>query len=151
MITFIYVLLSCTVAVASHHYGKGDQGFGKMDIDGDGLVTHEEYMAPFMMWDTDKDGSLSKEEWLENHGKSMKGMKMGKGHGMKSFHGDAGFLPFDKVDADGNGLITEGEYAAKYPSTAGGFGLIDGDKSGDVDTEEWQEFMKAHQGMKKKY
>jgi hypothetical protein len=147
-LTTLIILFTCQFAMSAHHYGMGDQGFGKMDVDNDGFVTQEEYLAPFDMWDTDKDGTLSKEEWIKNHGGSMKGKKRGK----KSFHGDAGFLPFDKVDADGNGFITDDEYAAKYPSTAGGFGLIDGDKSGDVDADEWESFMKSHSGMHgKKY
>lgn len=54
-----------------------------------------------------------------------------------------------KIDTDGDGSITFEEYTgSQQDKWRAGFDMIDADKSGDISTEEWDEFLYVH-GMKK--
>ena len=84
LLALLLILGSAAFSLAGYyHHGCNDMKMGsltEMDTNGDGLVsldeftkTHiEKYEGWFKMLDTDKDGSLSQDEWdafMKHHGK----------------------------------------------------------------------------------
>jgi Ca2+-binding EF-hand superfamily protein len=78
-----------------------------LDLDGDGLVSREEYAAAFHVMDIDGDGKLSKEEYFLG-----------------------GALPFKKLDKDGDGVITFEEFQK-------GYDIMDKDNDGQLTRAEF--------------
>jgi hypothetical protein len=85
-----------------------------LDLDGDGLVSREEYAAAFHVMDIDGDGKLSKEEYFLG-----------------------GALPFKKLDKDGDGVITFEEFQK-------GYDILDKDKDGLVSRAEFMVHFKPN-------
>jgi Ca2+-binding EF-hand superfamily protein len=85
-----------------------------LDLDGDGLVSREEYAAAFHVIDIDGDGKLSKEEYFLG-----------------------GALPFKKLDKDGDGVITFEEFQK-------GYDILDKDKDGLVSRAEFMVHFKPN-------
>ena len=85
-----------------------------LDLDGDGLVSREEYDAAFHVMDIDGDGMLSKEEYFLG-----------------------GALPFKKLDKDGDGVITFEEFQK-------GYDILDKDKDGQVSRAEFMVHFKPN-------
>ncbi len=146
--TLLVIAMAAPVAAyqgMGKSHGASDGGFSQLDTDGDGMVSSEEYMEPFARWDADDDGQLSKDEWMAGHGGSRAkghGMGHGEGHGKTNLD-----VPMDKIDANGDGAIDAEEFEAQFPSLSKGFGMIDTDKSGAIEAGEWEAFRKSHAGM----
>ena len=85
-----------------------------LDLDGDGLVSREEYDAAFRVMDVDGDGMLTKEEYFLG-----------------------GALPFWKLDRDGDGAITFEEFQE-------GYDILDKDKDGRVSRAEFMVHFKPN-------
>ena len=85
-----------------------------LDLDGDGLVSREEYDAAFRVMDVDGDGMLTKEEYFLG-----------------------GALPFWKLDRDGDGAITFEEFQE-------GYAILDKDKDGRVSRAEFMVHFKPN-------
>ena len=83
-----------------------------LDLDGDGLVSREEYAAAFHVMDIDGDGMLSKEEYFLG-----------------------GALPFKKLDKDGDGVITFEEFQK-------GYDIMDKDNDGQLTRAEFMVLFK---------
>ncbi len=130
------LIFSASLALAGKGYRTGgDQGFSSMDTNNDGLVSQEEYLAPFMEWDADGDGALSRDEWISSHGRAMgKGQKSGK---MK-------YPRMDRVDTDNDGQVSAEEFEAVYPGMSESYPMLDLNKDGVVDGEEWEDFRRMH-------
>jgi hypothetical protein len=136
LLTATMMILSASLAFSGHgSWHSGDQGFSSMDTNNDGKVSRDEYLAPFERWDADKDGALSMEEWISNHG-GRKGK--GKGYGGKNYP------CMDRVDTDNDGKVSAEEFEAVYPGMAGSHPMLDLDKDGIVGGEEWEEFRRMH-------
>ncbi len=143
-------------------HGKFDRPFSEMDADGDDGLSYTEFKAVFPSTeqkgfdtlDTDKNGSLSREEWHQ-----FKKMHQGMGGGMhhkKRYHDKA--LPepskfnahFPDMDSDRNDQVTRDEFNAYFSDESDNeavFDAVDLDENGYLDHEEWHEFKSAH-GMK---
>ena len=51
----------------------------------------------------------------------------------------------EKLDADGNGILTFEEYSApRIASLRSGFDMIDQNKDGDIGENEWKALLEAH-------
>jgi hypothetical protein len=136
LISAAMLALLASPAIAGHGYMHGgDQGFSSMDTNNDGVVTRDEYLAPFNEWDADEDGELSLEEWLSSHG----GRKA-EGHG----YGKMNYPAMDAVDTDNDGKVSMEEFEAVYPGMSEGYSLLDLNKDGIVDGDEWEEFRRMH-------
>jgi Ca2+-binding EF-hand superfamily protein len=85
-----------------------------LDLDGDGLVSREEYDAAFRVMDVDGDGMLTKDEYFLG-----------------------GALPFWKLDTDGDGAITFEEFQK-------GFDILDKEKNGQVSRAEFMVHFKPN-------
>ncbi len=123
----------------------GEGGLGRMDKDGDGFVSREEFTAPmaegFARLDKDSDGRISTEELTAGHG--------GGGHGdnvmIMRGHGPGGAAMADHGGAPhvivlgGNGG-PGGRVAMHHMAPGGAHGPGDMDKDGDGKVSE-EEFM----------
>ena len=122
--------------------GKGGKGFGKLDTNGDQMITLEEAQAAkaerlierFSQIDTNGNGEVTKDEMREHH-KQRKSERRDKREAM---------------DANGNGSISLAE------ATAGGadklvkhFEKIDRDGNGEITRKEMKHMKQADQGMRK--
>jgi len=85
-----------------------------LDLDGDGLVSREEYDAAFRVMDVDGDGMLTKDEYFLG-----------------------GALPFWKLDTDGDGAITFEEFQK-------GFDILDKEMNGQVSRAEFMVHFKPN-------
>jgi hypothetical protein len=137
LLTATMMILSASLAFSGHgSWHHGDQGFSSMDTDNDGKVSSDEYLAPFERWDADNDGALSMEEWISNHG-GRKG-KGNKGYGGKNYP------CMSRVDTDSDGVVSAGEFEAVYPDMAKSHPMLDLNKDGVVDGDEWAKFRQMH-------
>jgi len=136
LLTATIMILAASPAFSGHgSWHSGDQGFSSMDTDNNGRVTKKEYLAPFDRWDADDNGALSKEEWLSNHG-GRKGK--GKGYGGKNYP------CMSRVDTNNDGTVSVEEFEAVYPGMAKSHPMLDLNKDGAVDEDEWEEFRQMH-------
>ncbi len=169
-----FFLMTSTVAVspafASSHnqddkqtsggHGKFDRPFSEMDTDGDDSVSFTEFKQVFTSTeqqgfdrlDSDKNGSLSREEWHQ-----FKAMHQGMGemHHKKRYHDKS--LPepskfnahFPDMDKDQNDQVTREEFDAYFAGVSDNvdvvFNAIDLDGNGYLDHDEWHEFKTAHE------
>ncbi|MDA0781062.1 MAG: EF-hand domain-containing protein [Rickettsiales bacterium] len=142
-------------SMANDHEGKGRDGgmfFEKKDENNDGFISKEEFMnmkkgghygKAYMMKEVDKnkDGEISKAEFLE--AKEEK---------------------FKKMDANGNGKLTEEEIKSyhenkkedraekkedRMENREGKFEDIDTNKDGKISKDEMTEYHKSHKGHMK--
>lgn len=132
--------------VERHHVVMLGGDHAKMDANGDGEVTRDEFAAMhaemFAKLDADKNGKLTKEE---RHAGHMKMMRHGGEHGphaMGPHHGpgDARVHVFEmrgdgpgEMDADKDGKISPDEFAAPMKRA---FEQLDADKSGFLEEGE---------------
>jgi Ca2+-binding EF-hand superfamily protein len=142
-------------------HGMFNQDFSDMDTDGDDSLSYTEFKQVFPSTeqkgfdtlDTDKNGSLSREEWDQ-----FKAMHQGMGgmHHKKRYHDKA--LPepskfnahFPDMDKDQNDQVTREEFNEYFADESGNdavFDAIDLDENGYLDHDEWHEFKSAH-GLK---
>ncbi|MFO7801678.1 MAG: EF-hand domain-containing protein [Desulfovermiculus sp.] len=135
------VLAMCLVVfAASMAWGgktsmAGDQGFRSMDTNNDGVVSQEEYLAPFKEWDANNDGTLSLEEWLSNHGQQMDKKK--RQNKMK-------YPTMQQVDKNNDGKVSAEEFEAVFPNSSESLKMLDMNQDGIVDGDEWEKFRKIH-------
>jgi hypothetical protein len=116
--------LAAGVAFAGDDDGPDRGGrWEKLDANGDGVITLNELDSKqsefFAEADSDGDGALSKEEMKAHHQKKRAGKmaqhlgdENGDGVVDRSEYDAAADVRFDKLDADGNGVISEEELAA---------------------------------------
>jgi Ca2+-binding EF-hand superfamily protein len=138
-----------------------DRHFSDMDTDGDDTLSFTEFKQAFTSTDqqgfdrldSDKNGSLSREEWHQ-----FKAMHEGMGgmHHKKRYHDKP--LPepskfnahFPDMDTDQNDQVTREEFNTYFSDASDNgevFNAIDLDENGYLDHDEWHEFKAAH-GMK---
>ncbi|MEX1302793.1 MAG: EF-hand domain-containing protein [Desulfotignum sp.] len=137
-----------------------DRRFSDMDTDGDDSLNFTEFKQVFTSTeqqgfdrlDSDKNGSLSREEWHQ-----FKEMHQGMGmHHKKRYHDKP--LPdpskfnahFPDMDKDHNDQVTRDEFNVYFGDTsddADVFNAIDLDENSYLDHDEWHEFKAAH-GLK---
>ena len=142
VLTVCLVVFAASVAWGGKASMAGDQGFSSMDTNNDGFVSHEEYLASFKEWDANNDGKLSLEEWLSSHGKFMD--KSQRGSKMK-------YPPMQQVDTNDDGKVSAEEFEAVFPNSSESLKMLDLNKDGIVDGDEWEEFRKIHTMSDKGY
>lgn len=137
-------------------HGQLNKNFKDIDINGDNSLSFDEFkkvfpsteQKAFNHLDSDKNGTLSHEEWSQ-----FKEMHKGMGKGMTKYHTKK--LPdpskfnahFPDMDSDNNDRVTLEEFKASFPEASEHedvFNAIDLDGSGDLDHDEWHEFKTAH-------
>ncbi|MGM0656220.1 MAG: EF-hand domain-containing protein [Thermodesulfobacteriota bacterium] len=142
-------------------HGQFNKQFKDIDINGDNSLSFDEFknvfpsaeQKAFDYLDSDKNKTLSHEEWLQFK-KMHSGM--GKYHKQK-YHTNK--LPdplkfnahFPDMDSDNNNRVTLEEFKAYFPEASEHedvFNAIDLDGTGDLNHDEWHEFKAAH-GMKR--
>ncbi len=132
-----------SMPVFANHDGMGEhckmhtkKTFEEADTDKDGTLDREEAKTVcsrnFDEMDTDKDGTISKEE-LNVCGRHMHNKKPSAKHKKHS-------KEFASADTDNDGTLTKDE-AQKLPRVSKNFDAIDTDKDGAVDREEIHHFM----------
>ena len=130
----------------ANHDGMGEhckmhtkKTFEEADTDKDGTLDREEVKAvckrDFGMMDTNKDGTISKDEIniCGRHIHNKKSSAMHKKHSKE----------FAAADTDNDGTLTK-EEAQKLPRVSKNFDAIDTDKDGTLDREEIHHFMQEH-------
>lgn len=119
--------------VRTHQRPRAEHFFGRMDEDGDGKVSYEEFSRVgermgrerFGRMDADGDGFLTKDEFAEGR-RGPHGGGRGPGSG-----------GFEALDADGNGTLSMEEMKARRPHmTQERFDRLDGNGDGAVSREE---------------
>lgn len=110
-----------------HRGPKGKAPMMMMDTNKDGSVSREEMLAHFESVDADGDGVLSPEEFKAHRENKMAEMKAGR----ESFKDMTPEERFAKMDKDGNGSLDKDEFPSKR-----GFDKIDSDGSGSISLEE---------------
>jgi Ca2+-binding EF-hand superfamily protein len=114
--------------------------FAKMDANNDGALTpadREARMAEhraqmFAMMDTDKNGQISRNEFMAHKHEGMRGDKDGKGHKM-GMRGRGGGMMMQKADANNDGRVTKAEFTAAAMTR---FDRADANKDGQVTSDE---------------
>jgi Ca2+-binding EF-hand superfamily protein len=115
--------------------------FEEADTDKDGTLDREEVKTVcthnFDKMDTDKDGTVSKEELnvCGRHMNDKKSKAMHKKHSKE----------FTAADTDNDGTLTKDE-AQKLPRVSKNFDAIDADKDGTLDRQEVHQFMRELKG-----
>ncbi len=141
--------LNLSTPAFADHDGMGEhckmhtkKTFEEADTNKDGSLDKEEAKAAcsknFDMMDTDKNGTVSKEE-LNVCGRGMHDKKAAAMHEKRS-------KEFTAADKDSDGTLTKDE-AKKLPRVSKNFDVIDADKDGTLDREEIHQFMHEHKGM----
>jgi Ca2+-binding EF-hand superfamily protein len=141
-----------TLAVAKPDKGDGDKkgkGFGKLDSNGDEVITLEEAKAAgaerlvehFSEIDADGSGEVTKEELRNHHKQRMQERKSeGKGEGKKG----------KAMDTDGNGAISLEEATnAGAEKLVENFKKIDGNGDGELDRAEMKQLREKMRKEKK--
>jgi Ca2+-binding EF-hand superfamily protein len=111
---------------------RGKHGPFRGDANGDGVITLDEFQGPdevFGEWDTDGDGSLTREEIAAGWAKRREEMGL---EGRPPRRAPEGRRGFGKVDADGDGLISREE----FPGPDEVFDRVDADGDGFISEEE---------------
>ena len=104
-----------------HYYFR--QGF---DLDGDGIIDPVELTtALFELWDGDDDGVLSREELVA---------------GLRVWFPDRGVVKLDEWDADGNGMLSVGEFGQGALSS-NLYDAYDANGDGEIETEEVSKYL----------
>lgn len=142
-------ILLCLLAVAllpslalakKDKEGKGGKGFGKLDRNGDQIISLNEAQAAnaerlienYSIIDTDSSGGVTKEEMREHFKQRMAERRSKR----------------EAMDTDGNGSISlEEAKAAGADRLVEHFGKIDRDGNGEITREEMKQ---AGQAMRKK-
>lgn len=105
------------------------EGFGVMDFDRDGLIARGEYDRAFRRMDTDGDGSISPDEWKAVHGPAgLSGSEDPRRYDWENLdrNGDgrmdrlefsglgtsASRVAYDDLDRDSDGVVSEREWEA---------------------------------------
>jgi Ca2+-binding EF-hand superfamily protein len=88
------------------------------------------------------DGELSLEEWLSSHGQMMDKSK--RESNMK-------YPPMQQVDTDDDGKVSAEEFKAVFPNSSESLKMLDMNKDGVVDGDEWEEFRNIHTMTDKGY
>ncbi len=136
--------------------------FTDMDIDGDDSLSFKEFKKVFTSTDqkafdrldSDKNGTLSREEW--NQFKEMHKAMGKKYHHKKKYHTEK--LPdpskfnahFPDMDSDHNDQVTFDEFNLYFTDAVDKeqvFNAVDLDENSYIDHGEWHEFKSAH-GLK---
>ncbi|GGB88263.1 hypothetical protein GCM10011494_03210 [Novosphingobium endophyticum] len=119
--------------------------FAKFDANKDGKLDqsdreahHQEMRGKmFEMLDTDKDGSISKQEFMAGKRPGREGMRGHHGAGMGKHlgkHGGGhGMMMMQKADADNDGAVSQAEFLAAANKR---FDMADANKDGNVTKEE---------------
>lgn len=133
--------------------------FAKMDANKDGKLDQSDREAHrsemlgnrFAMLDTDKNGSISRQEFMTGHegmrGPGGPGMDGHEGHRMDGHHGrhggrHGGMMKMKMADANNDGTISQAEFTAAANKR---FETADANKDGKISKEERDA---AHQKMK---
>ncbi len=136
--------------------------FAKMDADGNGAITPADREARmtahraemFAMIDTDKNGQISREEFMSHRHEGMRGgIHGGMGHkGMAGGHHKMGMrgpgMMMKMADANSDGSVSKAEFTAAALSH---FDQADANKDGQVSAEEHKAMRaKMHEQMRGK-
>ena len=127
----VALLLTTGAALAREHGERPD--FATLDADGSGEITAEDFALlqdqRFGEVDTDGDGQVSRAEFLA-HAAARAGERAGE--------------MFDRLDADGDGMLSEDAIAARMGGERRGGGMtrmlerFDTDNSGGLSAEEFE-------------
>jgi Ca2+-binding EF-hand superfamily protein len=122
--------------MGDHCKMHGKKMFEEADTDKDGTLDKEEAKSLMKMdfdkMDADHDGTISKDEF-NTCGHHAHGDKVSKLHEKRS-------KQFSAADTDNDGTLTK-EEAVKLPKVSKNFDAIDVDKDGTVDRDEVHNFM----------
>ena len=111
--------------------GRGPgAGFARLDTDGDGRISRQEYLAHFDAVDTNKDGFLSQEEMraarqaLGPRGAGQGWLRWDADHDGKLSRDEVANAPrlsqlFDQIDTNRDGFLTADELQAAHANLAG--------------------------------
>lgn len=112
--------LLATAAFAGDGKGRGQGGWDRMDVNGDGEITADEmsekHAAFIEAADADGNGAVSKEEMQAYHKAKREERRAkrsadanGDGNVDRTEYLNAAQERFDKMDKDGNGVLSEDE------------------------------------------
>lgn len=136
------VALSLSAPAAMAKPGGKGKHFEKMDTNGDGVVSREEFDAKhdemFSKMDANGDGNVTKEEMKAAHKARMEEHKKKRAEHMKKHFGE-----MDK-DKDGSLVFDE----MKDHKGQAYFDKLDADSDGKVT---WSEFEEGHKGKHRRY
>jgi hypothetical protein len=130
----------------------GNAYMGELDANGDGFVTWEEFHGRFPsvereffeVVDLDKDGFVSGEEW--HMFRQAHGLNHPRRYHRTNLPDPKPFVrPMERVDANGDGMVTWDEFKAAFPQAKRNiFGAFDLDRNGVISAEEWAAFLEVH-------
>lgn len=140
------IAVAAGAVIATAHETDGRRGGGPatmllehFDRDGDGTVTRaeveQEQAARFAEADTDGDGQISLDEMVAAQEAQRLARQTARAERM-----------LERLDEDGNGMLSPEEAAAAHQRHARLFDVIDADDDGEITAEELEEIMQARRG-----
>lgn len=130
--------------------GRGGGMLQRLDTDGDGMVSLQEFQAAgearFAQLDADGDGRISAEEF--SAGQRGPGRKAGEDYGPRAEHRAERMQQFREqhfanMDADGDGYISKAEFDERHMTR---FHALDANGNGVIDAEERPARRAMHDG-----
>lgn len=128
------ILMTLSGAAAADHPMRGDRVIERLDQNGDGLVSLEEFQPPgerrsrmMIMADTNQDGIVTMDEIMARHAERMAEAEA------RRQKRQARFAAFIKdLDSDNNGIVTEAE------ARVATFNRMDEDEDGFISADEFR-------------